>query len=506
MHRFTIDKYHPNFIDGNFDHGGCGHVDVFDPSNGRKVAEQALADAADVDRAVAAARQTHIRGDLADLHPRERGAFVCKIGEFLRDHIEEIKQMVTIEQGKPLFEADVEVNGAIRLFEYFGGLAESLEGRSIPTDSTRLDFTAYKPYGVSAQFVPGHYPIYIPARSIAVALATGNACVVKSSTMAPLSLIWFARAAEECGLPRGALNILCGSGEDAGQTLAAHQDINHLVFSGHVKTAAKVLPRSAANLIPSVVEVGGTNPTIAFEDASLDVLISEARTGTYWNAGQFCTAMYRIIIHESLYDEFVERAVALAQSLQPRPGIECESFGPFMGPLDSEANLEHVLALVQEACAQGARCLAGGKRADCPGSFMQPTVLVDVDPTARIAQEEIWGPVMVVLKFRDEAEAFQIANDVRYTGIICGVFTNKLGRLTRAAQKVNAGHLVANASVISGAEVPFGGGFGTSGYGRVKGREAMLGYVQTKNLLMPVGEFLPEIEQQSRVVNEQSAS
>ena len=358
---------------------------------------------------------------------------------------------------------------AIRLFEYFGSMAESLEGRSIPVDNTRFDFTTYKPYGVSAQFIPGHFPVYLPARSIAVALVTGNSCVLKSSQMSPISLVWFARAAQSCGLPPGALNVFCGRSEEAGVALATHPDINHLAFSGYAKSAAQVLPMADPNLDRSVVEVGGTNPVIAFEDADLDAFISAARFGTYWNAGQMCTSMYRLIVHEihirrSRRTRRGNRAISSTAA-----GIKCGEFGPYMGPLDGEENLEKVLDRVRQARRQGARCLTGGERSNGPGSFMQPTVFVDVDPRMPIAQEEIWGPVVSVLKFRDEAEAYRIANDVRHTGVQCGIFTRSIGRLTRAAHAVKAVHIIANCSTVSDAEFPFGGGFGRSGYGRSRG-------------------------------------
>jgi aldehyde dehydrogenase (NAD+) len=500
MSNIALEKYWPNFIDGEFDHGRAGRSDVFDPSNGMQIAEHALADAKDVDRAVQAAQRVFKQGTIADLAPSERGRLVMTMGKYLNDNLEEIKRIVSVEQGKLLYEADLEVKMGIRLFEYFGSMAESLEGRSIPVDNTRFDFTTYKPYGVSAQFIPGHFPIYISARSIAVALVTGNSCVLKSSQMAPISLVWFARAAQASGLPPGALNIFCGRSEEAGVALATHPDINHMAFSGYAKSAAQVLPMAAANLVPSVVEVGGTSPTIAFEDADLDAVISQVRFGSFWNAGQICTAMYRVIVHESVFDEVVERTVAMVQSLQLRPGIECPELGPYMGPLDGEQNLEKVLDMVREARQQGARCLTGGERSNGPGSFMQPTVLIDVDPRMRIAQEEIWGPVVIILKFRDEAEAYRIANDVRHTGIQCGIFTRSIGRLTRAAHAVQAGHIIGNCSTVADAEIPFGGGFGRSGYGRVKGREAMLGYVQSKNLMIPIGDMLPEMIQRTKAV------
>lgn len=498
-----IDSYWPNYIDGQFCHGGAGRVDVKDPSSGETLAAHALADPLDVDRAVRAARRVHLSGALANLHPAERGRIVRKMGQYLADHAEEIKQMLVLEQGKPLFEATVEVNATTRLFEYFASMAESLEGKSVPTDHTRFDFTVHQPFGVSAQFIPCHYPIYIPARSLAVALVTGNTCVLKTSELAPISAVWFARAAENAGLPAGTLNIICGRGSEAGRALAGHQEIDHLVFSGNVETASKVLPMAAANLVPSVVEVGGTNPTIVYEDADLDAFESEARTGTFWNAGQFCSGMYRVIVHESRYEEVLERSVALAASLKLGPGLNSGEFGPYMGPLDSDEQVEKVVSLVDDATSRGARCLIGGRRAPGPGSFMQPTILRDVQPHMTVAQREVWGPVMVVMKFKSTDEAIQIANSTPYTGVICGVFTRDMATMMRTARAVKAGHVIANASIISGPEIPFGGGFGRSGYGRVKGREALLGYVQTKNILLPVGDLLPETALQTAVVLKQ---
>lgn len=495
-----IDSYWPNYIDGAFCHGGAGRIEVTDPGSGEMLTTHALADAADVDRAVQAAKRVHLSGVLANMHPMERGLIVRRMGQYLAAHAEEIKRILVLEQGKPYFEATVEVNATTRLFDYFASMAESLEGKSVPTGQTRFDFTVHQPFGVSAQFIPCHYPIYIAARSMAVALVTGNTCVLKTSELAPVSAAWFARAAEEAGLPAGALNIICGRGAEAGSALAGHPGIDHLAFSGHVETASRVLPLAAPNLVPSVVEVGGTNPTIVFEDADLDAFESEARTGTFWNAGQFCTGMYRVIVHESRYEEVLERSVGLAASLRLGPGMESGDFGPYMGPLDSDAQVEKVVALVEDAKASGARCLIGGRKAPGRGFFMQPTILRDVQPQMTVAQREIWGPVMAVMKFRTTEEAIQIANSTPYTGVICGVFTQDIGTMMRTAHAVKAGHVITNASIISGPEIPFGGGFGRSGYGRVKGREALLGYVQTKNILLPVGDLLPETALQKTAV------
>lgn len=497
-----LDAFWPNYIDGKYCRGGAGTIAIKDPSCNETLAEHALADAADIDRAVQSARRVHLSGALADLHPMERGQLVRKMGQYLANNIEEIKRILILEQGKPWFEADVEVRQTVRLFDYFASVAESLDGRSVPTDSTRFAFTVHRPFGVSAQFIPCHYPVYIPARSLAVALVTGNTCVLKTSELTPISATWFARAAEHAGLPAGALNIVCGRGADAGQALAAHPDIDHLVFGGYVESAAKVLMAAAANLVPSVVEVGGTNPTIVFEDANMDAFESEARTGSYWNAGQFCGGMYRVIVHESRHDELVERSVALARSLKLVPGIETPRtqapvYGPYMGPLDSEKQVENVIGMVEGAVRAGAKCLTGGARVPGPGSFVQPTVLRDVLPEMAIAQKEVWGPVMAVMKFRDIEEAFQIANSTPYTGLLCAIFTQDVGRMMRSAQSVRSAHVVMNASIVSGPEISFGGGFGRTGYGRIKGRDALLSYVQTKGVLLPIGDLLPETSRQT---------
>ncbi|WKU03688.1 aldehyde dehydrogenase family protein [Micromonospora sp. HUAS LYJ1] len=482
-----IQSYWPNYIDGKFCNGGAGRIAVENPGTGAVLAEQALADPDDVHRAVAAARRVHQTGALADLHPMERGEMVRSIGRYLAENREEIKRTITLEQGKPLFESEAEIRLAIRLFEYFGSLAESLEGRSVPGDDTRFDFTVYEPLGVSAQFMPGHYPIYIPARALAVALTAGNACVMKTSELAPLSAGWLAHAATAAGLPDGAVNILCGRRADAGATLAGHRDINHLVFIGQSAAATTVLASAAENLVPSIVEVGGTSPTLVFEDADLEDFLSEARLGTYLNAGQFCCGMYRIIVHESRYDELVDRSVALAESLTVGPGIESGDgdFKPYMGPLDSRGQRDRVLAIIDDATRAGAKCVTGGSAIPGRGSFLAPTVLRDVEPHMRVANEEVFGPVMAVMRFRTEREAIELANAARHSGMMCGVFTRDLRHMLRAAKGVRAGHIVANQSLIGGPEVPFGG-YGRGGYGSLKGREALMGYVQRKNVLLNV--------------------
>ncbi|MEL7232568.1 MAG: aldehyde dehydrogenase family protein, partial [Pseudomonadota bacterium] len=237
--------YWQNYIDGAWVDGGAGRLDVFDPGSEAKIAQHALADAADVDRAVQAARRVHLSGALSDLRPVERGRMVQGMGRYLLEHIDEIAQVLTLEQGKPLWEARIEIEGAARYFEYYGNQAETVEGRSIPLGKHYFDFTTYEPYGVSAQIIPWNYPVEMTARSLSAALATGNACVIKTPELTPLSNAWLAHAAEAVGLPKGAVNIVCGLGHEAGAALSAHSDVNQIVFTGSVETGISIATAAA---------------------------------------------------------------------------------------------------------------------------------------------------------------------------------------------------------------------------------------------------------------------
>ncbi len=476
--------YWQNYIDGAWVDGGAGRVDVVNPGNGEVLAQQALADEGDVDCAVQAARRVHASGVLPALRPVERGRMVQAIGRYLLDHADELAQLLTLEQGKPLWEAHREISGAARYFEYYGNQAETVEGRSIPLGSGYFDFTHYEPYGVSAQIIPWNYPLEMTARSLSAGLATGNACVIKTPELTPLSNYIFAHAAEEVGVPRGAVNILCGWGHEAGAALSAHRDVNQIVFTGSVRTGIAIATAAAGNVVPCVLELGGKSAAIVHDDADLDAFENDIRWGIYFNAGQVCSAMSRVIVHESRRDEVIERAVGVARSLSVGPGIDRTESGANMGAMVSEAQRDRAASMVSAAEAQGARVMTGGRKMNIPGAFLEPTVLGDVTPDMTIAQEEVFGPVLSVMSFTDEAQAYEIANGTDY-GLVGGVFTRDLDRATRAAQKIRAGQVFVNEWFAGGVETPFGG-YGKSGYGREKGREALWNYVQTKNVAIRV--------------------
>ena len=473
------DVYH-NYIAGRWCAGGAGAIDVIDPATGDILGQHTLADHRDVDAAVQAARQQHQNGELRSMRPLERGRLVQAMGRYLLDHSDELAKLLTREQGKPLWEAKLEIDGAAQYFEYYGNQASTVEGRSVPLGAGYLDFTELEPYGVSAHIIPWNYPIEMTARSLSAALATGNSCVVKSPELTPLSSRIFGLAADAIGMPKGAINVICGVGHEAGASLSAHPDVNQLVFTGSVATGIAIATAAAQNVVPCVLELGGKSAAIVHSDADLDAFETDLRWGIYFNAGQVCSAMSRVIVHHSRYDELIERAAGVAGSLSVGAGIERKEFGPNMGAMVSEAQCQRALDMVKTALNQGAQCVHGGQRLGGPGAFLAPTVLGGISPNMAIASEEVFGPVLSVLSFDSDEEAITLANSTPY-GLVAGVFTRDLDRATRAARQLRAGQVFINEWYAGGVETPFGG-YGRSGYGREKGREALWNYVQTKNI------------------------
>ena len=474
-----------NWIDGDWAEGGAGLVSIENPGTGDTVAQQHFADASDVERAVAAARRVHQSGVLTALRPVERGRMVRAMGDALLARLEENAQLLCREQGKTLWEARNEIRNSARYFEYYGNQAETLEGKQIPLGAGYFDFTVLEPFGVSAQIIPWNFPIEIAARSISCALATGNTCVVKSSELTPLATSLYGPAAKEAGFPDGALNILAGWGDEAGAALAGHPGVNQIVFTGSVATGSKIAAAAAKNIVPCVLELGGKSAAILCDDADLDAFEGEVRKGIWTNAGQICSAMSRIITHPDQRDTVVDRLTALAQSIDVGPGMERAVPMQGMGAMASGPQLERAEGLIARAEADGAKVAVGGRRLNQPGHFLPPTILTDVDPASEIAQTEVFAPVVCVLTAEDDAQAVEIANGTEY-GLVGGVFTRNLDRATRAARQLRGGQIFVTEWFAGGVETPFGG-YGKSGYGREKGREALWNYVQTKNVAIKLG-------------------
>jgi len=473
-----IRPYWKNFIGGAWvDASDGGRITITDPGSGQPICEVARGTAEDIDAAVAAARKVFAARVLQDMAPHERGALIFRIADELEKAAEEIGVVECFDNGKTLEKGRQELPLTQRYLRYYASLADKLEGKQIPLGPDLIDYTTHEPYGVSAQIVPWNGPLPVGARSIACALATGNTVVLKSPEDSPLSLFLLAEACERAGVPAGAVNIVCGMGYEAGAALVAHDDIDHIVFTGSVETGKSVLRAAAERVVPCVMELGGKSGGIVLADADLDQTIESAAAGIFKHAGQICSAGSRLIVHRSVYDEVVRRMAEKAQALSVGPGIE----GAEMGPLISAKQLDRVEALCRTGVEEGARLVTGGARVPgLSGFFMAPTVFADVRPDMHIAQEEFFGPVVVIIPFDTVEEALEIANGTDY-GLAAGVYTRDLSLAHKVAARLVAGQVYVNQWWAGGIETPFGG-MKRSGYGREKGQEALLGYVQTKNI------------------------
>ncbi len=474
----TVRPYWQNYIDGAWADGGDGtRITVTDPALDQPIAEVARGTAADIDRAVAAARRCFDSRALRDLRPHRRGDLMLEVSRHLGDLADEIALVECRDNGKTLAAGRAEVALTRRYLQYYAGLADKLEGRQIPLGADYLDYTLHEPYGVSAQIVPWNGPLPVGARSVACAIVTGNTVVLKSPEDSPLSLFLLAEACHRAGVPAGAVNIVCGYGYEAGAALVSHPDIDHIVFTGSVETGKSVLRAAAERVIPCVMELGGKSGAIVYPDADLERTAASATRGIFHHSGQICSAGSRLIVHRSVHDELVGRIKALAEQRSVGPGVE----GCDMGPLINARQLDRVEALCRAGIEEGATLVMGGARvAQRRGHFMAPTIFTGVRPDMRIAQKEFFGPVLVVLPFDTPEEALSIANGTDY-GLAAGVYTRDLRLAHWTAERLVAGQVYVNEWWAGGVETPFGG-MKRSGYGREKGQEALLGYVQTKNV------------------------
>lgn len=469
-----------NFIGGEWVDGATGEtIAIEDPATAAPLGTAARAVPADVDRAVAAARECVEGRRLVDMRPAQRGRMLYDMASWIEHHADEVARWLTLDSGKPLTEANWEVDNCTGFLRYYAGLADKLEGSYIPLGSGYTDYVAPVPYGVSAHIVPWNYPLELAARGAAPALAAGNAVVVKSPELDPIAVTYLARAAEEVGLPPGAFNLLCGYGRDAGEALSHHPGVDQITFTGSVDTGRKILHAAADSIIPATVELGGKSPGIVLPDADLDVVTEQTRWGIFANAGQVCSALSRLIVHHSVHDEVVDRLVEVAQALEVGPGVD----DPDMGPIISASQLDRVHRYVRFGQEDGAKLAAGGAKVDgLPGHFFEPTVFTDVSNDMTIAREEIFGPVLSVIPYADPSEALRIANDSDY-GLVAGVFGNDLGLVTHLAEHLQAGQVFVNEWFSPAIEGPFGG-FKLSGFGREKGQAALRSYYQLKNVSM----------------------
>ncbi len=469
-----------NFINGQWC-DSSEHTLISDPATGENFATIACASPEDIDSAVKAARECVESRSLSACRPAERAQMMLRIAQEIKAIAEQAAPLLVKENGKTLADAKEEFLIAARYFEYYAGMADKIEGKSIPLGDDYIDFTFYEPVGVSAQIVPWNFPVDICARSLAPALAAGNAVVIKSPELTPLAMTWLVTACQRANVPAGAVNLLNGKGSVAGAALVEHPDINQIVFTGSVPTGQLILQSAAKYAVPSVMELGGKSAAVVFEDADIEQLIESVKWGIYFNAGQVCSAMSRILVQREIYSLVVERVTALAASLEAGSGMEQAA----LTPLISAQQQQQVLAMCDKAQAQGARLTTGGNTvAGLKGHFVEATVFADVTAEMEIFSTEVFGPVVAITPFDSEEEAWQLANGTDF-GLVAGVFTQDLSRAMRASRALQAGQVFVNEWYAGGIETPFGG-IGLSGFGREKGQEALYSYVNTKNVAIRV--------------------
>jgi acyl-CoA reductase-like NAD-dependent aldehyde dehydrogenase len=469
-------------IDGAFCPASDGGTfDVVDPSTGARLATVAKATPADVDRAVAAAHRALSSEAWGGRAPAERGRIMQRMAGVLRAREDDLATLESRDNGKPLRQARTDVQVAARYFEFFAGIADKIMGHTIPLGPGFLDFTVREPIGVSAQIVPWNYPIQIGARGVAPALAAGCAVVLKPSSEAPLTALRLGEIALASGLPPGVLNVVPGTGTEAGVALAGHPGINQLTFTGSVDVGITVARLAAANVVPVVMELGGKSPNIVFADADLDSAVQGVSTAIFQNAGQTCSAGSRLLVERRVHGALVDKLAARAAAMRVGPGVS----DPDMGPIISKRQVDTIERYVAAGLAEGARLVAGGSRPSDPslggGYYFRPTLLDGVGPAMRVAQEEIFGPVLAMMTFDDVEEAAALANRSEY-GLVAGVWTRDVNKALTLAARIKAGQIYVNTyGAGGGVELPFGG-FKKSGYGREKGLESLASYTAVKNV------------------------
>ena len=451
---------------------------TYNPSTGAELTQVASADAADVDRAVAAARQAFVDPTWSRMDAADRGALLWRIADGIAARADDLARIETLDNGKPLREAQIDIATAVDAFRYYAGWATKLEGETIPVRGNVLNYTLREPLGVVGAIVPWNFPLVMAAWKVAPALACGNTMVLKPAEQTPLSALELAGIAQEAGLPPGVLNVVTGFGETAGAALVAHPDVDKIAFTGSTEVGRLIMREAAGTLKKVSLELGGKSPNIVLEDADLDAAARGAFAGIFYNNGQCCTAGSRLLVHESVQDALLEKLAERAAKMQPGEPLDPKRR---MGPVISEEQLERVLGYIEKGRAEGAELMTGGGRAEYEnGWWVQPTVFRGVTEQQTIAQEEIFGPVLAAMPFRDDEEALDIANRSMY-GLAAGVWTSNVKRAHRFARALHAGTVWINTYHPLDAASPFGG-YKQSGFGRELGGHALELYTQVKSV------------------------
>ena len=453
------------------------------PANGEEITQIAQASSGDADLAVAAARQAFEEGPWPTMHVHDRARLLTRVAELVERDAAEIAYLETVDMGKPImFSQNVDAPIAAQIFHYFAGAATRIDGVTRSAATPTLNYTLREPLGVVAPITPFNFPLLLSLTKIAPALAAGNTVVHKPSPATPLTALKMAEIFAEAGFPDGVVNVVTGPGVELGEALVQHPGVDKIAFTGSTEVGKSIIRKAADTLKKTTMELGGKSPNIIFADADLDAAVNHAFFGIFYNKGEICTAGSRLLVERGVYDEVLERLVAQAAAVVPGDPLDPTTF---FGPLAHRGQFDKVSSYVEIGKAEGARLAVGGERfiptatAD-GGLYYLPTIFADVDNRMRIAQEEIFGPVLSVIPFDTEQEALALANDISF-GLASGVHTRDIKKAHRVAHGIKAGTVWINTYNQFDTTTPFGG-YKASGFGRESGSEVLENYTQLKSV------------------------
>ncbi|KAF6792988.1 aldehyde dehydrogenase [Colletotrichum sojae] len=456
--------------------------EVINPSTEEVICSVHEATEKDVDIAVAAARKA-FEGVWREVTPNQRSIYLIKLADIAEKNSDLLAAVESLDNGKSISMAKGDVAAVIGCLRYYGGWADKIEGKTIDVAPDMFHYTRSEPIGVCAQIIPWNFPLLMLAWKIGPALATGNTIVMKSAEQTPLSALVFANLVKEAGFPAGVFNLISGFGKVAGAALSSHMDVDKIAFTGSTPVGRQIMKAAAAsNLKKVTLELGGKSPNIVFSDADIEQAISWVNFGIYYNHGQCCCAGTRIFVQEGIYDKFLEAFKARAQANKVGDPFHPETF---QGPQVSQLQFDRIMGYIKAGTDEGATIETGGARHGDKGYFIQPTIFSNVRPDMKIMQEEIFGPVCAIAKFKDEEEVLKLAHDTTY-GLAAAVHTKDLNTALRVGNKLKAGTVWVNCYNMLHHAVPFGG-FKESGIGRELGEAALANYTQNKSVAIRLG-------------------
>ena len=478
-------KRYPMYVNGQFVPAKSGKwFPVCDPATEEVIAEVPDSNAEDVDAAVAAARQAFEAGPWSKTTPQDRGRVLFRLADKVRAQTAPLAELETRNCGKPIVESEYDVADVATCFEYYGGLATKVMGQVNPVPANALSLSLREPVGVAGQIIPWNFPLLMAAWKLAPALAAGCTCVLKPAEQTPLTALELAAWFEEAGLPPGTVNVVTGFGETAGAPLVTHPQVNKVAFTGSLEVGKKIARAAADSLKRVTLELGGKSPNIFFADADFEAAIDGALFGVFINQGEVCSAGSRILVERKIYSKFVEAMAAKAKTIRLGPPLERDTK---MGPLVSREQYDRVISYLEVGKHEAKLCAGGGRPAGfAKGFYVQPTIFCDVENTARIAREEIFGPVAAVIPFENESEAIRIANDTNY-GLAAAVWSRDIFKAFRLVKALRAGIVWVNHMQPTYVEAPWGG-YKQSGYGRELGPWGIEEYLETKQVFVNLDE------------------